>query len=209
MAIGHRHIMVNGRVCNSTHRLLRPGDVVEPVPRESSRHVIKTLFRRRLANNTFVLKKAAASRPAVAAGATERKFTEAAMRDGLALAESYRRLPPPDAADGGGASSPSLPAQAARDLDEVLPALVQALGDGRGLADALAARRGEVRVLAPAQEPGSPPPPATLVWDPARGGEGEGTALMTLNRAATRRLLLGLLALRPGGAGKAAPPRGE
>ena len=52
MAVGHKHVMVNGRVCNSTHRLLDPGDIIEPAP--GSRPLFERLSRRRLANNATV-----------------------------------------------------------------------------------------------------------------------------------------------------------
>ena len=47
--------MVNGKICNSTHTLLRPGDIVEPAP--GALALFERFLRRRLANNTFVFKK--------------------------------------------------------------------------------------------------------------------------------------------------------
>lgn len=209
-AIGHKHIMVNGKVVNSTHRLLKPGDIVEPIQRADSLAILKRMFRRRLANNTFVLKKEgpAADRAAHASGAraAELEFTPDALRDGLALAESYRRLPPPPSPSAPHASSSSSSsaatqlgpnARAQAQLDAALPALVQALGADTRLAAALGQmEQTELHAHTPAQAAGAAAPPATLVWRRPFSSD-EASSLLTLNRVATRRLLLGLLALRP------------
>ena len=55
MLIGHKHVMVNGKMVNSTHYILKPGDIVEPNKAPQTLAVWKRMMARRLANNTFVI----------------------------------------------------------------------------------------------------------------------------------------------------------
>ena len=150
MAIGHKHVLVNGRVANSTHTVLDPGDVVEPRP--GSLHIFKRMMRRRLANNNFVFQKdAAPSPPKVAEAPVQSAVTadiEALLRDAAEVVASYRRLPPPRAPSQRTLLSASTAAptraRATRQsqLDEIVPALVAGLaGDGSRLASEVASGR--------------------------------------------------------------------
>ncbi len=218
-ACGHGHVMVNGQVVKKTHTVLQPGDIVEPAP--SSLHIFKRLMKRRLANNTFVFQKDGAppmpralQGPELGAVKADR---DALLRDGAAVAASYRRLPPPRdlahaglvAADetggissshGSSSSSSSEVAQAwpavrQAQLDAIVPAVLGALAaDGSTLAAEMATRRGELSVRAAAQPRGAAAPPATLAWTPP--GCDEASSVLTLDRGALRRLMLGLLAVR-------------
>lgn len=217
--------MVNGRVVNSTHRLLMPGDIVEPTPR--AKPLFKAMMMRRLANNTFVLKKDRP--PTVPAGPKiDAKSSRGVianfdhvLHDGAAVSDSYRRLPPPrDASSGGeaaeaaGAVGGGAPAGGGfsgrtqqSSLDAIVPAVLASLaGDGSGLAAEVTNRRPELRVHAPEQRPGKAAPKAVLAWDAKAGSTGGAStdaakALLTLDRVALRRLMLGLLALRPATSG--------
>ena len=202
----------------STHYLMRPGDIVEPAP--GSEALFLRNARRRLANNNFVFKKdgppsagrqlASRRSPLVSAD------FERIMADGEAVGESYRRLPP--ARTGGHAASASdqggggdddavatgksgWPAARQAQLDAIVPSLVCALaGKGSAIEGEMAKRRGEVSVLAPPSPPAATkPPPATLAWQaPGAASAGETPkALLHLDRTRLRKLMLGLLALRP------------
>ena len=220
MLVGHRHVMVNGRIMNSTHYILKPGDIVEPSKGPQSLGVWKRMMKRRLANNTFVIVRpdgTVIGSPTTRARAPERSERskavtadlDALLRDSALLRESYRRLPlPGGGAAGGGGGSSSLasgarwPAARQAELDTIVPSLLSALaGEGTPLASALRAGRPEIRVLAPPQRPGGAPTKAVVAWQPGASGEAgveEGPkVLMTLDRIRLRRLLLGLLALHP------------
>ena len=157
-ACGHKHVLVNGKVCVSTHYLMRPGDIVEPAP--GSEALFLRNARRRLANNNFVFKKdgppsagrqlASRRSPLVSAD------FERIMADGEAVGESYRRLPP--ARTGGHAASASdqggggdddavatgksgWPAARQAQLDAIVPSLVCALaGKGSAIEGEMASR---------------------------------------------------------------------
>jgi ribosomal protein S4 len=216
-ACGHGHVMVNGRVVRQTHRILEPGDIVEPAPK--SVDLFKRFMKRRLANNTFVFQKDGAP-PTLRAlegpgrGAVKAD-RDALLRDGAAVADSYRRLPLPRdpstlgtaAADESGRSShhsssssssevaQAWPAARQAQLDAIVPAVLGALAaDGCPLAAEMATRRGELSVRAAAQPRGAAAPQAMLAWTPS--GSDVGSSVLTLNRGALRRLLLGLLAVR-------------
>ena len=213
MAIGHKHVLVNGRVANSTHTVLDPGDVVEPRP--GSLHIFKRMMRRRLANNNFVFQKdAAPSPPKVAEAPVQSAVTadiEALLRDGAEVVASYRRLPPPRGAlpadalvgvDGGADAGAEATRQS--QLDEIVPALVAGLaGDGSRLASEVSRRPQLASAIAP---PGQRT--ATLAWrsaaEPEHGRTATAQSLLTIDRGALRRTLLGLLALRPAGKGSGA-----
>ena len=70
-------------------------------------------------------------------------------------------------------------------------------GDETALAATVRARRPELSVVAPLQSPGSDAPNAILQWQPAY--EPNAKKLVSSDRVALRRLMLGLLALRPAG----------
>ena len=221
MAIGHKHVMVNGKITNSTHYLMKPGDVVEPAP--GSLPLFERFLRRRLANNSFVFAKDGQPSPQKQIAPPKTPTIQAnfgqLLADGAAVAATYRRLPPPREAGGGGggggaaasasggasatAAAPLLtwPAGRQAQLDAIVPSLLVALaGEGSGLASEVAKRRGELSVVAPPQPArrGTAPPAATLAWQPDAPPTGSGSkALLTLDRVRLRRLLLGLLALRP------------
>jgi hypothetical protein len=207
-------VLVNGEIVNSTHKLLKPGDIIEPKP--GSMHIFKRMMARRLANNTFVmLKEGPAPQPPqlkpVSTRAVEADFG-ALLRDGEAVAESYRRLPMPKGAAtravAGAAGSRSAggteaargtywPAARQAQLDAIVPGLLAGLGgDGSRLAGEMGKRRGELSVVMPPATGGGGSKPATLAWRP-EVGEATARALLTLDRVALRKLLLGLLALRP------------
>ena len=221
-ACGHGHVMVNGRVVNQTHRILEPGDIVEPAPK--SVDLFKRFMKRRLANNTFVFQKDGAPPTLRALEGPGRGAVKAdrdvLLRDGAAVADSYRRLPLPRdlstfgtaAADESGRSSQhsssnssnssnssevaqAWPAARQAQLDAIVPAVLGALAaEGSPLAAEMATRRGELSVRAAAQPRGAAAPQAMLAWTPP--GSDAGSSVLTLNRGALRRLLLGLLAVR-------------
>ena len=65
----------------------------------------------------------------------------------------------------------------------------------------MARRRGEVSVHAAPQQPDAAATAASLVWQPPTTASAAGEpakVLMTVDRGRLRKLLLGLLALRPG-----------
>lgn len=214
--------MVNGLTEVSTGRILKPGDIVEPNRRNGSvdsTGLWKRMAQRRMANNTFVLYKGKGEfyetpkqrKPKQTMGVTAN--FEALLSDGAKIRDSYRRLPPP--IDGGGATSSSggdgaaaglalqvpsdgsWPAFRQSQLDAIVPAVVSSLVGDSPLAAEVAKR--SLHVVAPAQLPGRPAPRATIAWSPPGASRDEAKALVTLDRVAVRRLLLGLLALRPGG----------
>lgn len=211
--------MVNGKVCNSTHYMMQPGDVVEPAP--GSIPLFETFLRRRLANNTFVLKKskdptARKQLPSPRTPTIKGSF-DRIVADGEAASASYRRLPPPKLGRGEASASDDSSSDVADDapvdgwpaarqaqLDAIVPNLLSALsGDGSGLSAEMARRRGEVSVHAAPQQPDAAATAASLVWQPpttaSAAGENEpAKVLMTVDRGRLRKLLLGLLALRPG-----------
>jgi hypothetical protein len=87
------------------------------------------------------------------------------------------------------------PAARQAQLDAIVPAVLGALAaDGCPLAAEMATRRGELSVRAAAQPRGAAAPQAMLAWTPS--GSDVGSSVLTLNRGALRRLLLGLLAVR-------------
>ena len=104
MAIGHKHVMVNGKITNSTHYLMKPGDVVEPAP--GSLPLFERFLRRRLANNSFVFAKDGQPSPQKQIAPPKTPTIQAnfgqLLADGAAVAATYRRLPPPREAGGGG-----------------------------------------------------------------------------------------------------------
>ena len=208
--------MVNGKIHNSTHYLLKPGDIVEPTPR--AKHIFKRLMQRRLANNNFVfLKERAPSTPPSAARRSTARGVSADFRsllaDGDAVTSSYRRLPlprelaspasGPSAAwesDGTGARAWSMKQQEQLD-DVVLGVLTGLAGDDSAFSDWLLKHRSELRVHAPPLLPNGDAPPLTLTWFPsAADGTGDSRPaqkLLTIDRVVLRGVLLGLLALRP------------
>ena len=211
MACGHGHVLVNGRRVVSTHTLLKPGDIVEPHP--NSRHIFHRFAKRRLANNTFVLARGGGGdgggardrsrmqRPASPVRPKEVVADfDGLLRDGGLLASSYARLPPPKdttacAEVAGSASGAGRLHQS--QLDALVPALVAGLaGEGSGLAQSLERHRGELSVRAPPQAADDAAPPVTLAWHP-QGADETARAVATLDRVALRRLMLGILALRP------------
>ena len=210
--IGNKHVLVNGETENSTHRLLKPGDIVEPASR--SYDLFKRLFRRRLANNTFVFKREG-TRSAVkplrgTPGPAIKIDRSALMADGATVAESYRRLPLP-ARFGGSGATPAVgspgdaraaqawPAARQAELDVIVPSVLSALvPEESALTVELERCKGELSVRAAAQQSGSPAPPLTLAWSPPEGNLPD-RSVVEVNRVALRRMLLGLLALRPTG----------
>lgn len=223
MVCGHRHVLLNGKICTSTHTLLKPGDIVEPTQRALP--LFKQLMHRRLANNNFVLRKDRAPStakilkgpvpPAISVDRT------ALFRDGAAIGASYRRLPPPrdstaaaaapsdgdslsssSVAEGGeddeSASAQIWPAARQKQLDTIMLSVLGALaGEDSALASETTRHRYELSVRAAAQQRGQPAPSATLGWR-AEGSAASDARLLTIDRIAMRRTLLALLALRPG-----------
>ena len=224
-AIGHKHVLVNGKVVNSTHYLLKPGDVLEPRP--GSEHIWFRNARRRLANNNFVFKKdgpPSKVKQLTASGSNRTPMVsgelDALAADGARMGAAYRRLPPPRSAtdddaplygDAPAASKPAgWPAARQAQLDAIVPAMVCALaGEGTAIEAGMAKRRTEVTVLAPPGPASAATlPPATLAWQPPTAADGEAPkALLSLDRSRLRKLMLGLLALRPlgGSSGRDSP----
>mmetsp|Transcript_75537 Transcript_75537/g.200837 ORF Transcript_75537/g.200837 Transcript_75537/m.200837 type:complete len:333 (+) Transcript_75537:34-1032(+) len=205
--IGHKKIMVNGRIVQQSARTLEPHDIVEPVP--SAVPFIKTCMRSRLKNNTFIFTKGEPPKPPrerdnrrqrTEGGASKAYDVGKLQLETSQSAASYRRLPPPrDASAAGGAASEAdvpLPADARACLDALVPALLATLAADTPLGEELRRRQRELAVVAPAQRDGATAaaPPMTLAWKRGRGEVP--AALMELDRVAMRRLLLGLLALQ-------------
>ena len=223
MLCGHRHVMVNGKICNSTHYILKPGDIVEPSKTPHALGVWKRMMNRRLANNTFVIVRpdgTVIGGPRKVSGSNTSRFAplkaitadlDKLLRDSALVRESYRRLPRPGgggSSGGGGsgggglASGARWPAARQAELDTIVPALLTALaGEGTPLASALRAGTPAIRVIAPPQRPAGAPSKAVVAWQPGANGEAAADespkVLMTLDRVRLRRLLLGLLALNP------------
>ena len=223
MLIGHKHVMVNGKMVNSTHYILKPGDIVEPNKAPQTLAVWKRMMARRLANNTFVIAsrngeddRDGGRRPqrnyAPSGGPPQKGVSadfDALMRDGAILRDSYRRWSMPSDSSSSSstltASSPATGGASAggtsvggTQLNAIVPALLSSLvGDETTLAATVRARRPELSVVAPLQSPGSDAPNAILQWQPAN--EPNAKQLVSLDRVALRRLMLGLLALRPAG----------
>lgn len=212
---GHRHVMVNGKVCIKTHTVLEPGDIVEPAP--NSMHIFKRLMKRRLANNTFVFRKEGGPpQPRKPFGPRAVNANrEALLRDGALVARSYRRLPLPldpmavseEEGSRGAVGCAELSSEAAQawpaarqaQLDVIVPSVLGALAaEGSALGAEMATRRGELSVRAAAQAHGAAAPPATLAWMPPGAAEEGASAVLALDRVALRRLLLGLLAIKSG-----------
>ena len=215
-ACGHGHVMVNGRVVVSTHTILKPGDIVEPAPH--STELFKGLMKRRLANNNFVFQKEGTPpSPTQALTGADRGAVRAErgmlLRDGASVGASYRRLPPPrgggtsfaagsqatmaPATDIGSADAQLWPGARQSQLDTiVLTLLAKFAPEGSFLASEAISRRHELSVRAAAQMTTSSAPAAALAWTPQNVDSA--SEVLSIDRVALRRVLLGLLATRPG-----------
>jgi len=213
MAIGHKHILVNGRPTNRCGLILDPMAIVEPKP--SSKHMFRRMVDRRFINNTFVFANRANSEDDDdddagveevfdANGALVQKAMRAQGKYDLerlgseAAQPPAHRLPPPARAPSWSSSAdddkPKQHAQALlrTDLETMILSVLPALAED-GAATQLRAKRAELLVDAPAQVGSDAPPISISLRDTAGGGE----PLVLLDRVKTRRLLLALLALKP------------
>jgi len=195
--IGHKHIMVNGRIVNQCGRLLKPQDIVEPVP--SARPLFKRLIRQRLKLNTFVFNGSSKDprelkqeqkeeEPATKnGGLTSADFDLKKLREDVGELNAGRKLPPP------------LQLWRGSRFEQLLLTLLPALVTDHAMADELRRLRdrGELIVVA------SPDSQEPIVLGWRQSPTEQLKILMYLDRVRTRRLLLGLLALRSPDAGEA------
>lgn len=192
--IGHGHIMVNGRVTRRAGQLLQPHDIVEPTPKAVP--LFKRLIRTRLATNTFVFRDEKEDSPPPwlrgDRGVKPPKYTSIAdfdverLRNDAAAVDHHAQinvLPVPKARTVSNAAA----VFGDDELGEVLLSLLPSLCGNGAMAAELRRRRAELSVL-------NAPSGLFVIWQKSKMEEP--LVLMKLNTAATRRLLLGMLALK-------------